>query len=48
MSDKLQDLIEFDVEHIWHPAAQMKDYESFPPICIEKAQGPYTFFCILS
>lgn len=43
MSDKLQDLIEFDVEHIWHPAAQMKDYESFPPICIEKAQGPYLY-----
>lgn len=28
-----------DVEHIWHPCAQMKDYETFPPIVIERGGG---------
>lgn len=28
-----------DVEHIWHPCSQMKDYEDFPPIVIERGEG---------
>ncbi|WP_432353583.1 adenosylmethionine--8-amino-7-oxononanoate transaminase [Sporosarcina sp. A2] len=28
-----------DVDHIWHPCAQMKDYETFPPIIIESGKG---------
>lgn len=31
--------IEKDLEHIWHPASQMKDYEEFPPIVIDHAKG---------
>ena len=30
-----------DLQHIWHPCAQMKDYESFPPLEVVSAQGPY-------
>lgn len=32
-------LIERDLEHIWHPCSQMKDYESFPPVEITRAKG---------
>lgn len=35
------DLINRDRQHIWHPCSQMKDYDSFPPLIIEKAYGPY-------
>ncbi|MBQ2381801.1 MAG: adenosylmethionine--8-amino-7-oxononanoate transaminase [Succinivibrio sp.] len=33
---------DFDRAHIWHPAAQMKDYETFAPVEVAKAKG-----CIL-
>ncbi len=38
-----ENLIDFDVKHIWHPAAQMKDYESFPPIPVVRGKGCYLF-----
>jgi len=34
-------LIERDLAHLWHPCSQMKDYEKFPPIVINKAYGCY-------
>lgn len=30
-----------DVKNIWHPCSQMKDYEEFPPIIIDKGEGIY-------
>jgi adenosylmethionine-8-amino-7-oxononanoate aminotransferase len=33
--------IELDLAHNWHPCAQMKDFETFPPLVIRKAQGIY-------
>ncbi|WP_281072059.1 adenosylmethionine--8-amino-7-oxononanoate transaminase [Succinivibrio dextrinosolvens] len=36
-------LIDFDIKHIWHPAAQMKDYESFPPVPVVRGKGCYLF-----
>lgn len=36
-----QDLIARDLKHIWHPCAQMKDFEKVPPIVVYKAQGSY-------
>src|ERR1700730_6028091 len=30
-----------DLNSIWHPCAQMKDYETFPPLHITKAEGAY-------
>jgi len=37
----MQSLIERDLTHIWHPCSQMKDYETFPPLVIKKADGSY-------
>ena len=28
-----------DLKYIWHPCSQMKDYETLPPIVIERAEG---------
>ncbi|REB08074.1 adenosylmethionine--8-amino-7-oxononanoate transaminase [Sporosarcina sp. BI001-red] len=36
---KYEELQARDVENIWHPCAQMKDYETFPPIVIESGEG---------
>ena len=37
------DLIKKDLEHIWHPCSQMKDYEELPPIVIDHAKGMYLY-----
>ncbi|OFI06746.1 adenosylmethionine-8-amino-7-oxononanoate aminotransferase [Clostridium acetireducens DSM 10703] len=34
---------EKDLKYIWHPCAQMKDYEDLPPIVIEKGDGIYIY-----
>lgn len=34
-----KELIAKDLKHIWHPCMQMKDFEQFPPLLIERAQG---------
>ncbi|KPJ67081.1 MAG: adenosylmethionine-8-amino-7-oxononanoate aminotransferase [Coxiella sp. DG_40] len=34
-------IIKRDLQHIWHPCSQMKDYETFKPLVINKAYGPY-------
>jgi adenosylmethionine-8-amino-7-oxononanoate aminotransferase len=34
-------LINRDLQHIWHPCYQMKDYLSFPPLVVKKAYGPF-------
>lgn len=36
-------LEEKDLAYIWHPCSQMKDYESFPPIVIERGAGIYLY-----
>ena len=30
---------ERDLRHIWHPCAQMKDYEQLPPMVIDHTKG---------
>lgn len=30
-----------DLNSIWHPCSQMKDYETFPPLPVASAQGAY-------
>ena len=37
------ELIALDLQHLWHPAAQMKDYETFPPLAVESARGPFLY-----
>lgn len=34
-------MIERDLQHIWHPCSQMKDYEQFQPLIVESAHGNY-------
>lgn len=34
-------LIKKDLDNIWHPCSQMKDYETFEPIIIKKGEGVY-------
>lgn len=41
MSKKSVDLKHKDLEHIWHPCTQMKDYEKLPLIPIKKGKGVY-------
>lgn len=37
------ELISKDLRHVWHPCAQMKDFEQFPPISVERAQGSFLY-----
>lgn len=39
----MNELQKKDLKYIWHPCSQMKDYEAFPPIVIDKAKGPYLY-----
>ncbi len=32
-----------DLEHIWHPCSQMKDYETFPPVVIDRGEGAWLY-----
>ncbi|MDR3346549.1 MAG: adenosylmethionine--8-amino-7-oxononanoate transaminase [Campylobacteraceae bacterium] len=32
-----------DLQYIWHPCSQMKDYEQLPPIIIERGEGSYLY-----
>ena len=32
-----------DLDYIWHPCSQMKDYENFPPIIIDHGKGVYLY-----
>ena len=34
---------ERDLRHIWHPCAQMKDYEQLPPMVIDHAKGAWLY-----
>ncbi len=43
MSKKSVDLAKKDLEHIWHPCTQMKDYEQLPLIPIKKGKGVYLY-----
>lgn len=36
-------LIARDLKHIWHPCAQMKDFEQCPPLVVERAKGSYLY-----
>ena len=40
MTETLEQL---DLKYIWHPCSQMKDYETLPPIVIEKAKGVWLY-----
>ena len=39
----MKDWAKKDLELIWHPCSQMKDYETLPPIVIDYAKGCYLY-----
>lgn len=39
----IDQIINRDLNHIWHPCAQMKDFEACPPLVVERAQGSYLY-----
>ncbi|MGQ0794413.1 MAG: adenosylmethionine--8-amino-7-oxononanoate transaminase [Deltaproteobacteria bacterium] len=41
MSERTKRLAEYDLQYIWHPFTQMKEYESKDPVIIEDAEGVY-------
>lgn len=41
MSDRTKKLAQYDLEYIWHPFTQMREYEKREPIVIEEAEGVY-------
>ena len=43
MNDKIADLQQRDLAHIWHPCSQMKDYETLPPIIVDHGKGSYLY-----
>lgn len=43
MTQALTELQTSDLQHVWHPCSQMKDYEQFPPIVIKKGQGVWLY-----
>ena len=36
-------LIEHDLKHVWHPCSQMKDFEKYPPLIVNHANGSYLY-----
>lgn len=36
-------LLKNDRKYIWHPCTQMKDFEQYPPLIVERAQGSYLY-----
>ncbi|MFO7570657.1 MAG: adenosylmethionine--8-amino-7-oxononanoate transaminase [Smithellaceae bacterium] len=39
----MHDMQQKDLKYIWHPCSQMKDYEDFPPIILERGKGAYLY-----
>lgn len=39
----MNSLIQRDLNHIWHPCSQMKDFLQCPPLIVHKAQGSYLY-----
>ena len=38
-TNEITDWQKEDLKYIWHPCSQMKDYETLPPIVIERGKG---------
>lgn len=43
MISTISNLQRRDLQHVWHPCSQMKDYEDFPPIVIKSGKGIYLY-----
>jgi len=36
-------IIQRDLQHVWHPCSQMKDFEQSPPLVVTAAKGSYLY-----
>lgn len=43
MISTISNLQKRDLNHVWHPCSQMKDYEDLPPIVIKSGKGIYLY-----
>lgn len=43
MKQSLSHLQRMDLNYVWHPCSQMKDYEQLPPIVIKSGKGIYLY-----
>ncbi|MEX3745839.1 MULTISPECIES: adenosylmethionine--8-amino-7-oxononanoate transaminase [Lysinibacillus] len=43
MKQALTELQKRDLQHVWHPCSQMKDYEQFPPMVLKKGKGVWLY-----
>lgn len=43
INSEIKDWSKTDMEYIWHPCSQMKDYEELPPIVIDHGEGMYLY-----
>ena len=43
MSPEIKSDLVRDLHHVWHPCTQHKDYETTPPILVERAEGIYLY-----
>ena len=43
MTTEMESWSKRDLAHIWHPCSQMKDYETLPPIVIERGKGVWLY-----
>lgn len=41
--NRMENLGQRDLAHIWHPCSQMKDYETLKPIIIDHGKGSYLY-----
>lgn len=39
----VKQLIAKDLQHVWHPCSQMKDFETCPPLVVNSAKGSYLY-----
>lgn len=39
----MKSIAEKDLEYIWHPCSQMKDYEELTPIAVDRGEGIYLY-----
>ena len=39
----MKDFVKTDLEYIWHPCSQMKDYEELNPIVVERGEGVWLY-----
>lgn len=40
---QVQDILQLDKDHCWHPCTQMKDHEKFSPLVVDRTEGSHIY-----